>query len=105
LFYDHALTFPTELRVIWRRPLGKGAWLFLLNRYIAFFGNLPNIVLEHFVILDEAGCRHYLLLRECVLLSSVLVIGCEYSSDTMLSRQLNISSHHGISHVCAVQPL
>jgi len=44
LYYDHMITFPTEVDLIWRHKFSFVTVLFLLNRYAAFLGYLPIIV-------------------------------------------------------------
>ncbi|KAG8994913.1 hypothetical protein FRB90_000301 [Tulasnella sp. 427] len=34
LIYDHILTFPTEIELIWRKPKGLVTYAFLFNRYL-----------------------------------------------------------------------
>ncbi|KAJ3558191.1 hypothetical protein NM688_g1073 [Phlebia brevispora] len=43
LYYDYMLTFSEEVRYIWPKWQSFGAWLFLLNRYVAFFSTLTLI--------------------------------------------------------------
>ena len=48
LYYDHALTLPAEIQRFWMRDLLT--WptiLFLVNRYLAFFGHFP-VILQSF---------------------------------------------------------
>ncbi|KIK52288.1 hypothetical protein GYMLUDRAFT_969754 [Collybiopsis luxurians FD-317 M1] len=40
LYYDHLLTLESEIRLLWKRPKNAGVYVFFLNRYIAFFGNI-----------------------------------------------------------------
>ncbi|KAI0064854.1 hypothetical protein BV25DRAFT_1914014 [Artomyces pyxidatus] len=40
LYYDHVITFPDEVARIWSRPFSRPSFLFYLNRYIPFFGNI-----------------------------------------------------------------
>jgi len=40
LCYDHFLTFDTEVRLLWKRPNTRSSYLFFLNRYFSFFGNI-----------------------------------------------------------------
>jgi len=45
LYYDHALTLPSEIQRFWIR--GSLTWptlLFFVNRYLAFFGHFPVIL-------------------------------------------------------------
>ncbi|KAH9171084.1 hypothetical protein EDB89DRAFT_1974095 [Lactarius sanguifluus] len=40
LYYDHVLTFPAEVSHVWSQPISVNMLLFLLNRYVAFLGNV-----------------------------------------------------------------
>ncbi|KAJ3813463.1 hypothetical protein F5876DRAFT_63123 [Lentinula aff. lateritia] len=40
LYYDHLLTLDAEIRLIWKRSRNSSRYLFLFNRYLAFFGNI-----------------------------------------------------------------
>ncbi|KAH9036859.1 hypothetical protein EDB85DRAFT_2204062 [Lactarius pseudohatsudake] len=40
LYYDHVLTFPAEVSHVWSQPISINTLLFLLNRYVAFLGNV-----------------------------------------------------------------
>jgi len=40
LYYDHLLTLDSEVKFIWKRHRNFSAYLFLINRYFAFFGNI-----------------------------------------------------------------
>ena len=49
LFYDHLLTFDDEVNFIWlNRKIGS-SYLFVLNRYFAFFAvrRIPAVLLDH----------------------------------------------------------
>jgi len=41
LYYDHIITFPEEVRKIWKRRLSILNILFIINRYTTFFGYIP----------------------------------------------------------------
>ncbi len=43
LYYDHLVTFPEEVRKIWRRRLTFLNILFIINRYTVCFGYIPII--------------------------------------------------------------
>jgi len=34
MFYDHALTFGDEVRLLWAAPSSFAKWMFLINRYL-----------------------------------------------------------------------
>ncbi|KAJ3825724.1 hypothetical protein F5880DRAFT_1610878 [Lentinula raphanica] len=40
LYYDHLLTLDDEIQFIWKRAGSTSRYIFLLNRYFAFFGNM-----------------------------------------------------------------
>jgi hypothetical protein len=48
LYYDYALTFERERRLVWAQCSFKqwGTVLFLLNRYCGVFGHVPVILLK-----------------------------------------------------------
>ena len=37
VYYDHLITFDSEYRYVWRKIRSPSSWLFLINRYFAFF--------------------------------------------------------------------
>ncbi|KAJ3745835.1 hypothetical protein DFH05DRAFT_1524106 [Lentinula detonsa] len=41
LYYDHLLTLDAEFQLIWKRSRSTSRYLFFVNRYFAFFGNIP----------------------------------------------------------------
>ncbi|EPQ53535.1 hypothetical protein GLOTRDRAFT_94760 [Gloeophyllum trabeum ATCC 11539] len=47
LFYDHVLTFDSEVSFIWQSSARVGKTLFLLNRYFALASNISYIVMLH----------------------------------------------------------
>ncbi|KAI0062118.1 hypothetical protein BV25DRAFT_694044 [Artomyces pyxidatus] len=47
LYYDHAITFPDEVLRIWSRPFSRPSFLFYLNRYIPFFGNIVLLIFTY----------------------------------------------------------
>ncbi|KAG1862536.1 hypothetical protein DFJ58DRAFT_775576 [Suillus subalutaceus] len=53
LIYDHVMTLPEEIALIWRRPKALFAMLFLLNRYLALFGITCSMVMQPFLVSDE----------------------------------------------------
>ena len=40
LYYDHLITLTTEVSKIWPRARSRPAFLFFLNRYVPFIGNI-----------------------------------------------------------------
>ena len=45
LFYDHLLTFSAEVSYIWPEPISLNTFLFYLNRYISFVGNIATLII------------------------------------------------------------
>jgi len=64
LYYDHFITFDQEIDYLRSR---KSSYLFFLNRYFAFFGNLAVTVLG-FSDLSAQSCQRYLLFRQIFLI-------------------------------------
>jgi len=58
LFYDYALTFRMEVSGYWS-PLQHdwGTVIFLLNRYVSLFGNIPDILETFYRYPTEKRCR------------------------------------------------
>jgi hypothetical protein len=73
LYYDHLLTFPAEVRVIWHRGARRATWAFLLLRYLSFVIYVP-IVIFSFVPLGPAACQAYFDARQGVLVLSLLIV-------------------------------
>ncbi|KAG1881512.1 hypothetical protein C8R48DRAFT_681303 [Suillus tomentosus] len=85
LIYDHVLTLPEEFAFIWRRPKGLAAMLFLLNRYLALLGIICSMVVELFIVSDEALVSLWLL--EYLFFFAQQRLSC---SKYTISRQLDI---------------
>ncbi|KAI0062120.1 hypothetical protein BV25DRAFT_1825981 [Artomyces pyxidatus] len=75
LYYDHLITFPDEVARIWSRPFSRPSFLFYLNRYIPFFG---NIAVSVFTFSDLAStdksCRNYGLARQLLLVFNQVLV-------------------------------
>jgi hypothetical protein len=76
LFYDHVITFADEVRLVWLRMSCKGSWLFLANRYLAFFTFIAIAVFNRIQV-SEADCKIFSPVRQGLLVLSVLIIACE----------------------------
>ncbi|KAG2043663.1 hypothetical protein BDR03DRAFT_1087804 [Suillus americanus] len=63
LIYDHVITLPEEIALIWRRPKALFAMLFLLNRYLALLGIICSMVIQIFLVSDEV-CSKYTIYRQ-----------------------------------------
>ncbi|KAF7980788.1 hypothetical protein HWV62_36857 [Athelia sp. TMB] len=46
LLYDHYLTLPVEINCVWARRKGVVSWLFIVNRYLALFGNIAALFIN-----------------------------------------------------------
>ncbi|KII89229.1 hypothetical protein PLICRDRAFT_91645 [Plicaturopsis crispa FD-325 SS-3] len=73
LYYDQILTTLDEINCIWTRPRSISAILFLLNRWLAFVGNIPILV----ITFTETGinCNKYYLSRQVLLLFNECLVG------------------------------
>jgi hypothetical protein len=80
LYYDHALTLSDEVRLVWGHLSARSSWLFLMNRYLAFFGYLAVLVFSY-ITMSEAGCKRFHTFRQGLLVASVIIITCEYLND------------------------
>ncbi|KAH9063244.1 hypothetical protein EDB87DRAFT_1708483 [Lactarius vividus] len=82
LYYDHILTFPAEVSHIWSQPISLNTLLFLLNRYVAFLGNITvplvgfsGLISSTWIVnLADPSCAPATYVRQGLLvLSQVLV--------------------------------
>ncbi|KAJ7151957.1 amino acid permease-domain-containing protein [Mycena filopes] len=66
LYWDHLMTFGDEVRHLWRKPKTPSTYSFLLNRYLAFFG---DVVVTFFVFntVPDSWCKHINLFRQLLL--------------------------------------
>jgi hypothetical protein len=78
VYYDHTLTFPDEVRVVWSRISWKGTWLFLLNRYLTFVTYII-VAVYSWTPFSETSCALFLVSREGVFVVSTAVVTCECS--------------------------
>jgi hypothetical protein len=76
LYYDHALTFPAELRAIWTRGRGRGAWAFVFIRYLAFIAYIL-VAIINLVPLSSHACIAFGTARQWLLLVSIVVVACK----------------------------
>ncbi|KAG0702176.1 hypothetical protein DFH29DRAFT_511557 [Suillus ampliporus] len=53
LIYDHMVTLPEEIAFIWCRLRTLSAMLFLVNRYVALFGNIYALFIDFVPQSDE----------------------------------------------------
>ncbi len=59
LYYDHLLTFAQELEVIWKAKPSFVNALFILNRYITFFGYVPILIFLFYSPSDDTVSYYY----------------------------------------------
>jgi hypothetical protein len=88
LYYDHALTFPEEVRIIWSRMSWKGSWIYLANRYLSFAAYI-TVAVANWTPLSTAACNRYLLFREGLLVLSTAIVTCEYHTVTLRTHNLD----------------
>ncbi|KAJ7274817.1 hypothetical protein C8J57DRAFT_1312801 [Mycena rebaudengoi] len=73
LYWDHLMTFGDEVRYLWNRPKTLSTCCFLLNRYLAAFG---DIVVTVFVYTTVPGsvCKRINLYRQILLIVNQILI-------------------------------
>ncbi|THU96205.1 hypothetical protein K435DRAFT_101806 [Dendrothele bispora CBS 962.96] len=70
LYWDHILTFGDEVKYIWFRPKISSSYWFFLNRYIAFFGSIPLLVLT-LATSNISVCKRYNTLYQSLFILNV----------------------------------
>ncbi|KAI0305341.1 hypothetical protein B0F90DRAFT_1703614 [Multifurca ochricompacta] len=77
LYYDHILTLPAEVSHIWSQAISPNTFLFLLNRYTAFLGNIAVSVIFFSNLTNSVeSCSAVAYARQALLvLSQVIVSG------------------------------
>ncbi|KAJ3931243.1 MAG: hypothetical protein NXY57DRAFT_1008362 [Lentinula lateritia] len=76
LYYDHLLTLDAEIRLIWKRSRNSSRYLFLFNRYLAFFGNIAAAYPVYSSSLTLSSCRYLVLYhRIFIALTQAIVTG------------------------------
>lgn len=73
LYYDHILTFKSEVAHLWARPKSHSSYWFFLNRYFAFFTNIAVLTLS-FTTLSAQGCRTFTLFRQILLIVNQILV-------------------------------
>ncbi|KAF7350225.1 hypothetical protein MVEN_01325800 [Mycena venus] len=85
LYFDHLITFGDEIRYLWKKTKTASTYSFLLNRYLAFFGDIAvtyfvfNTVPESWSVPPLSGtigtqiqrcqrCKHVNLFRQLLLI-------------------------------------
>jgi len=61
LYYDHLITFPQEVRKIWKRRLSFLNVLFIINRYTTCFGYIPIMYFTFKSPTNTDICDHYVI--------------------------------------------
>ncbi|KAF6756422.1 hypothetical protein DFP72DRAFT_285596 [Ephemerocybe angulata] len=79
LYYDHILTFKSEVAHLWARPKSHSSYWFFLNRYFAFFTNIAVLTLS-FTTLSAQVCRTFTLFRQILLIVNQILVCGAYSS-------------------------
>ncbi|EJD06325.1 uncharacterized protein FOMMEDRAFT_16941 [Fomitiporia mediterranea MF3/22] len=74
LYYDHLLTFRMEAKRIWYRQLTISSVLFLLNRYITFFGYIFVIYLNFFPPTSVIVCKRFIRVGSFLSLITQVII-------------------------------
>ncbi|KII86934.1 hypothetical protein PLICRDRAFT_43617 [Plicaturopsis crispa FD-325 SS-3] len=81
LIWDHIITFPDEVELIWKGSKGPLVWLFLLNRYLTPLGFTLNIFAYLSPVWTPEVCDHFVRFE-----GSMTVIGVEVVALMMLLR-------------------
>ncbi|TFK47504.1 hypothetical protein OE88DRAFT_1665666 [Heliocybe sulcata] len=74
LYYDHLVTLASEIRHIWAHVRTFGSIIFILNRYIAFGGNVA-VTLYSFKTLSGESCKREARFRQILLVVNVILSG------------------------------
>ncbi|THU76558.1 hypothetical protein K435DRAFT_787150 [Dendrothele bispora CBS 962.96] len=74
LYYDHILTFPMEVKYLWKHLGCNSKSLFLLNRYYSVLGNAIVTYSIFSTSLAPKRCRSLHLFREILLLSTQVIV-------------------------------
>ncbi|OSX63338.1 hypothetical protein POSPLADRAFT_1045690 [Postia placenta MAD-698-R-SB12] len=73
-YYDYVLTFSTEYIRVWRGPKPTGSWLFYVNRYLTFFGDIAVNVGNFYNFKTAKSCDDYALYRQILLIGAQVVV-------------------------------
>lgn len=74
LYWDHFLTFDDEVKYVWRSSFSWSSFWFFLNRYFAFFGNIPVIVIAFSYSLPTSICNQYHLYHQLLILFTQCIV-------------------------------
>ncbi|KAJ7488060.1 hypothetical protein FB451DRAFT_1226335 [Mycena latifolia] len=67
LYWDHLMTFGDEVRFLWRKTKTLSTYCFLVNRYLAFFGDIVVSVFV-FTSVPDSVCKRVNLFRQLLLI-------------------------------------
>ncbi|KAH8835825.1 hypothetical protein DL96DRAFT_91176 [Flagelloscypha sp. PMI_526] len=73
LYWDHLLTLDDEIKHFWRKPKISNI-AFFVNRYLAFFANIPLWVVN-FLYLDQYQCSKFLKFHQFFIVVTQVVVG------------------------------
>ncbi|OCH93912.1 hypothetical protein OBBRIDRAFT_789775 [Obba rivulosa] len=73
-YYDYLLTFGDEYWRIWKTPKHAGSYIFFLNRYLTFFGDIAVNAANFSHFKSEDSCRHYSFYRQLLLIAAQVVV-------------------------------
>ncbi|KZP06105.1 hypothetical protein FIBSPDRAFT_764925, partial [Athelia psychrophila] len=100
LCYDHCLTFASEVTCVWSRPKGTVSILFLVNRYIALFGNIAAVYIglgdvptEGYQLTPGCSCKQVDLWRQILLIVNQTIICGRF---IILTNITHTESHHPV---------
>ncbi|KAI0310716.1 hypothetical protein OF83DRAFT_1178265 [Amylostereum chailletii] len=85
LYHDHLITFSVEASRLWPRAVSRPSFLFFLNRYVPFFGNILVSVFSFTNLADGEkltssfistafSCRRYGFARQILLLFNQVIV-------------------------------
>ncbi|KAJ7895521.1 hypothetical protein B0H14DRAFT_2680664 [Mycena olivaceomarginata] len=66
LYFDHLLTLGDEIRFLWKKPKTPSTYCFLVNRYLAFSGDIA-VTFFVFNSVPDRVCKHVNLFRQVLL--------------------------------------
>uniref|UniRef100_A0A0W0FX37 DUF6533 domain-containing protein n=1 Tax=Moniliophthora roreri TaxID=221103 RepID=A0A0W0FX37_MONRR len=76
LYWDHILTFPVEVKYLWKWPQGISGYVFFLHRYFAALSNAIVIIsrLGPHSLLESSSCLHLQKIRDAVILVAQVIV-------------------------------
>ncbi|EMD34819.1 hypothetical protein CERSUDRAFT_116996 [Gelatoporia subvermispora B] len=73
-YYDFTLTFSDEYWRIWKQRKHAGSYLFFLNRYLTFLGDIAVNVGNFSHFKSDLSCEHYSFYRQVLLIVAQVVV-------------------------------